>query len=377
MWFRALAWLSLLFLTVLACAEDDPIHTVVPEPQTAEDLIVADCYEIQAALEAFASAHGGLFPTPYMGGGADPELYNGLYTLRDSLLRPNRYTGLVTEPRLLGEDRRWPGQIGVTLFQEIPKDVYSGDWTRAGLVYGYRITGYGANGVIITLENTASVSTEALATFETLWQNVVIIAAAAERFFTDAGRYPMHVYEFSGLLPGGELLVNPLSTFRDSPADGAATGTPGLIGYSTNAAYFPCTPGVDYQVDVAGPGGNEIVFKLQPFSAEDMQTRYWMYFARFAVEAFRNASGRYPIDLDQDETPAGHTALDLLSGPGCPAGWTHTNAYTGEPALPVTGLATTPGDIGYLPVEDNGEVVGYVINGFGIVDEFERIEKVP
>ena len=374
---RSLDWIPIIFLMALACTDNDPSRAVVPEPQTTDDLIIADCYEIQAALETFASEHGGLFPTPYQGWDADPDLLEGLYTLRKSLLRPNRYTGLVTEPRLLGEDRRWPGQIGVTLFQEIPEDVSSGDWRRAKLVYGYRITAQGATGVIITLENTASVSAEALQTFETLWQNSVTIAAAAEQFFAEAGSYPMLTFKFTDLLPGGELLVNPISDFRDSPADGWSAGTPGLVGYTSGGAYFPCTPGVDYLIDVAGPGGSEIVFKLEPFSTEDMETRFWMYFARSAVEAFKIASGRYPVDFDQDETPAGDTALDLLSGPGCPGSWTHTNVYTGEPAIPVTGLATTPGDIGYLPVEDNGQVVGYVINGFGIVYEFDRIEVLP
>ncbi|MDH5628255.1 MAG: hypothetical protein OEY69_08170 [Candidatus Krumholzibacteria bacterium] len=116
-----------------------------------------------------------------------------------------------------------------------------------------------------------------------------------------------------------------------------------------------------------------------PFSSEDWGTQYLMSYVQCAVEAFKFASGHYPRDVDLDTTPAGDTVLDLISRPcgGFRSGSTRTNVYTGELALPLNGLATTPGDVGYLPIEDNSEVVGYVVNGFGIVEEFFRIEVLP
>jgi len=349
-------------LAALGCGQNDPTQSVVPTtPPTTDELIISDCHEIQATLEAYAAEHDGLSPGPHY--------YADVNAMQADLLRPNRYTGLMTEPRLLGQDRRWPGQIGVTFFQELGNPSH---------VYGYRITGRGADDVIITLENTASVSPDALEAYDTLWASTNLLAAALEQFAAEMGVYPASTGDETPLgntvidfLPGGRLLVNPIGDVRDSPVDGTASEA-GQIGYMPNERDGDGT--VDgYLMEVVGPDWVSVIFSLMPFSYEDEGTRYIMLAVQHAVEAFKTDSGHYPHDIDVDEIPAGDTILDLLPG------WAqaHTNEYTGAPALPLNGLATTPGDIGYLPVEDNGEAVGYVINGFGILAEFARIEVLP
>jgi hypothetical protein len=367
MWRRFHAGTFVLVLLVLGCGQDNPMQSAPPVPPTTDDLIIADCYQIQAVLEAYAAEHAGLFPGGYM----DTDVR----TLQVELLRPNRYTGLMTEPRMLGQDRRWPGQIGVTFFQELP-EVVGGSQERTRLVYGYRITGRGAHDVIITLENTASVSPEALAAFETLWESANAVAAALEQYFAEDGEYPRSTTEETLLgnslidfLPGGHLIANPITDMEDSPVDGAAAGAgAGLLGYTPLGV---ATVFMDYFVDVIGPDGVSVVFSFRAFSDEDAVTNHLMIYLQLAVEAFKSDSGHYPHDVDTDETPAGDTVLDLLSSHKW---WPQANVYTSAPAIPLNVLATTPGDVGYLPVEDNGEVVGYVINGFGLFEELYRIE---
>ncbi len=364
---RSLDWIPIIFLMVLACGDNDPSLTAVPEPQTADDLIVADCHEIQAALEAYASEHGGLFP----GGFGDSDVH----AMQTSLLRPNRYTGLMTEPRLLGQDRRWPGQIGVTFFQEL--SAYGEEPWGSTEVHGYRITGHGAYGIIITLENTTSVSPDALRAYDVLEESINLVAAALERFAVEHGVYPAYTNDrtrlgntFIDFLPGGRLLTNPISGIEDSPVDGFAAA-PGQIGYTPQDHGGGMWD--DYDGDVRGPDGVSRIFSFRGFSDEDASTRAWMVRVQTAIETFKVDSGHYPNDVSLDQTPAGETVIDLLTG----RFGDFKNPYTGAPALPVDGLASTPGNIGYLPVIENDTAVGYIINGFGILEEFYRIEMLP
>ena len=92
---RMQTWTSVLILVFLGCGQNDLVQNVPPAPPTTDELIIADCFEIQAALEAHAAGHDGLFP----GGGYGIDLP----ALEAELLRPNRYTGLTTEPRLRGQ----------------------------------------------------------------------------------------------------------------------------------------------------------------------------------------------------------------------------------------------------------------------------------
>ncbi|MDH4038960.1 MAG: hypothetical protein OEX18_12120 [Candidatus Krumholzibacteria bacterium] len=261
---RMHTWASVLILVALGCGQNDLTQSVTPAPPTTDDLIIADCYEIQAALEAYAAEHDGLFP----GGFGDTDVN----VMQADLLRPNRYTGLMTEPRLLGQDRRWPGQIGVTLFQELSP--YGQEPWGSTEVHGYRITGRGAHDVIITLQSTASVSPEALQAYDTLWESVNLVAAALEQFRAEKGVYPAYTGDETPLgntmvdfLPGGTLLMNPISDVRDSPTDGSAAA-PCQIGYT--ALHRSSDGTVDaYVLDVLGPDGVSVIFSLLPFSSQD------------------------------------------------------------------------------------------------------------
>ena len=79
-----------------------------------------------------------------------------------------------------------------------------------------------------------------------------------------------------------------------------------------------------------------------------------------AVERFASENGGiYPANVDADTSLAGHTVLELL-----PAGGLE-NPFTKSKAAPVNGAADSPGEIGYVPVAQNGWNVGYVVTGFG------------
>jgi hypothetical protein len=344
-----------LVLAVLGCSGNDPAQPIVPTPPTTDELIIADCYEIQAALESFAAAHGGAYPSRWQ----------DIDTLETNLLRPNRYTGFETEPRF--NQAYWPGQIGVMLYYEV-----DGSYD----VHGYRIEGRGAHGILITVENIAGVSQEALDAYATLLEEVLIVEAAARQFFEEAGMMPADTggdttplgNTLVDFLPGGRLLVDPLSGYRLNPVEGSASA-PGNIGYS------PWDPDLfwrwtGYMIDAVGPYSVDPIAIRRPYSDEDRWTHGKLLLLHYAVESFVTLSGRYPNNVDLDETPSGDTVLELIPHP-------LTNVYTGTVMTPRNGLATLPGEIGYVPVVEDDVVAGYIINGFGIVAEFHRIEVLP
>lgn len=79
-----------------------------------------------------------------------------------------------------------------------------------------------------------------------------------------------------------------------------------------------------------------------------------------AVERFASENGGiYPAGVGVDTSRAGHTVLELL-----PAGGLE-NPFTKSKAAPVNGAADSPGEIGYVPVAQDGWNVGYVVTGFG------------
>ena len=345
-----------LILMVVGCSENDLSQNVIPTPPTTDEQIIADCHEIQAALEAFAVLHDGTFP-------ASPQ---DIDTLEANLLRANRYTGHETEPRFV--EVYWPGQIGVTLYYELDLPPQ---------VRGYRITGRGANGVLVVLENIESVSPEALDVYETLLDEIDIIAAALEQFKAEAGQYPANVSDQTPLghyfvdyfFPGGRLLVDPLSGYKVNPVTGNDLWVPGWIGYMgwDAASYGDINM---YKLDAWAPNAGGPIAVRSSFSEDDQVTRWAMSQLQHAVTVFKAESGRFPGDVDLDVTSSGKTLLDLIPSD-------LTNVYTGAAMEPRNGLASLPGEIGYLPVIESDIVVGYIINGFGIVAEFERIEELP
>lgn len=72
------------------------------------------------------------------------------------------------------------------------------------------------------------------------------------------------------------------------------------------------------------------------------------------------SGGIYPLDVDTDTTPAGDRLIDLL-----PGGILLMNSFTKASTEPINGAASNPGEIGYVPVIDNGVGSGYTITGSG------------
>ena len=108
---------------MLGCSDHGTVAPA-PTPASTEELIVADCYTLRDAMEAFAAENGGYYP-----GGLNAQSAAGHRF--DSFLPAggltNRYTGFHNQP--LFYDSPWPGEIGVLLFP----DGYQ--------INGYRITG--------------------------------------------------------------------------------------------------------------------------------------------------------------------------------------------------------------------------------------------
>ncbi|HEY5133570.1 MAG TPA: hypothetical protein VII85_07800 [Candidatus Krumholzibacteriaceae bacterium] len=79
-----------------------------------------------------------------------------------------------------------------------------------------------------------------------------------------------------------------------------------------------------------------------------------------AVERFASENGGiYPANVDVDTSLVGHTVLDLLPAAGL------ENPFTKSKEAPVNGAADSPGEVGYVPVAQDGWNVGYVVTGFG------------
>lgn len=347
-------------LLVAGCGEDDLGLPVTPTPPTTDELMIADCHVVQDALEAFAEENSGQYPWRL-----DDQSTAGnkfVTFLPEGKPLTNRYTGLATAP--VFHNPQWPGEIGVMTFGEI------GDYT----ITGYRIIGRGRTNELVMIENLSAVSQQAIASHEAVIANCNLVVAAVEQYEQEAGWYPGNIGAhatpsgkvLSEFLAGGLLLRNPFSGYLDSPSDGNAT-TDGQIGYSPVGSGYSELAG--YSIDGSGSAFQPIVLRSRD-SPEDEQTRISMADLNLAVERFVSQNGgQYPRDIDVDATSLGKTVLDLL-----PYQYQRPNAYTGARALR-NGLASLRGDVGYLPVENGGDVVGYVINGWGLFDELGRIEK--
>ena len=339
-------------LAVAGCHSDDSFQPV-PATPTTDELIIADCYIVRDAMEAYAAANGGEFFDP-----DNPRSEFTAFLPGDTDL-PNRYTGRATVP--VFNLAQWPGEIGVLVFSDENFDQV-----------GYRVIGRGRNGELIRLENVSQMPQETIAGYDLLLANVDTVLVAIEEFREQKGHYPMDLAEELGsnttvvdLLPGGHLLTNPFSGVETEPMDGNSIGIPGGIGYTS----------IDQDGDGAidsflidAYGLNTSVLLVQtPESLEDEWVRTSSNFLKVAVEVFATAAGGvFPRDLDADQTPAGDTLRDLI--------WRDDlNPYTGASAYQ-DGLATSRGEVGYVPVENNGTVVGYIINAWGLFDEIERFE---
>lgn len=347
---RCLPIILLAILVVSGCDGDGLFQTIDPPAPTTDELIIADCYALRDALEAFAAENGGVYP---LGPNDQSDAGNPFITfLPGDTQLTNQYTELATAP--VWNDPYWPGEIGVDYF---------GDFVQPR---GYRVVGLGRYGELARLEKIAALDPHTVTYHDSVITNCDATVAAAEEFSRQAGRCPSDVAADalpSGLtmmdfLPNGELLMNPSSNVQDSPVDGM-TSEAGQIGYQaidrngdgTNDGYLVFAMGAD---------GYTLIMVRARESPEDEITRSAVLSVRGDVEEFASYNGgEYPRDLSE-------------YGSCC-----YTNPYTGSEALH-QGLATLRGEIGYLPIEEGGVVVGYIINALGLFnEELERFEVLP
>ena len=233
-----------------------------------------------------------------------------------------------------------------------------------------------------------AVPQEMIDRYDAVVANADLTKSAADQFIAEAGYPPEDVNgdetpsgrDLMEFLPGAWLLVNPYTQVATEPQDGLGLAIQGGTGYLGSAWSVHSEGATRY--DVEGYGENLVVIVRRTHdSLEDRWTRARMIDLQWAVETFATGSGgRYPHDVDVDETPAGDTVLDIFAPYALANPYVYPDPHrcgSCPPVLPHDGLASGRGEIGYLPVEDSGSVVGYVINGGGLFGEFGRIEKSP
>ncbi len=91
----------------MSSCDDDVAGPVDPPALTTEEQIIADCYVLRDALEAFAAENDGEYPMWFT---QTSDAGNQFITFLPGGMRfTNRYTGLVTTPAF--GDPQWPGEI--------------------------------------------------------------------------------------------------------------------------------------------------------------------------------------------------------------------------------------------------------------------------
>jgi hypothetical protein len=342
-----LRFLALLLpLLLLGCGEDE--STVQPPaPLTPDEQVVANARALRDAVEATAAANGGSFGEGWLEG---------------IISSVNPYSG---EEEPSGPIGGSPGQLAVEAYPDCD-----------GHVLGYRITGYGNSGVLITLENVASVPLEIQYQYDLTMTNVRLLFDAAKRYAAaNNGEYAQDVAgtpndegnTLVDLLPNGELLFNPFTSTQDNPVDGDATGTPFGIGYTA--------------LDIEGEGtisgfmidAHACEFwttaVLLPYTLKEEDIVHDALGLRVALHAFKQASGHFPHDLDTETTPGGKTVVDLYFEDDRD----FENPFTKQDYVPVIGTATNKGEVAYQPIETAGVVTSFTITGRGRFAEILRI----
>ncbi|HEX6791482.1 MAG TPA: hypothetical protein VF247_09250 [Candidatus Krumholzibacteria bacterium] len=344
---RRFTWV-LLPLLLLGC-EDETTAPPPPDPLTPEEqIIVANCRTLRDSFEAYAAAHGGSF---------------GQFQIHDMLFFDNPYTGENEPSGALGGR---PGAIVVDAYDDCD-----------GNVLGYRITGHGEKGVLITLENRTNVSPSDQTMHDVMIANALLVFDAAKRF-ADAnhGEYPGDLSDTNDdgntlidLLPNGEYLINPISSMQDTPVDGTAMEG-GAIGYTAIDMVGDGTYNAFY-VDGMGCTGTQVLV-LTLYSEKEEFVYQDALKLRLAVELFKQASGHYPHNLDTETTPGGKTTLDLYLSTGGEL----KNHLTNEDYVPVIGIAASKGESAYQPVETDGVVTDFLVTARGFFKEILRVGPI-
>jgi hypothetical protein len=282
----------------------------------------------------------------------------------------NAYTGELEPSNIRAA---FPGQIGMEFYN------------CGGTVSGYRITGYGKDHMLITLESLEKVPAEVRYTHDVTVANAFLLLDTAKRYAVNnngvassdvSGDTNEDGKTLTQMLPNASLLINPFEAAKTEPQDGVGLGIPGAIGYlgvdATGAGYIDTFVIEAYDCDVG------ILLTLVPCNSAYGDI-VWVgsYTLRTAVEQFKNASGHYPHNLDSEATPAGKTVLDLLSQMTDGHVPYILNPYNQEHYVPTVGTPTSNFSIGYEPIETAGTVTDYVITGRGAFQEIVHLGPKP
>ena len=128
----------LLFFAVIGCRDDSPPTIIPPPPPSLDDQVIANCYTVQEAVEAFAAQNNGVYPPSL---DLDTNLVGDtvIDLLPGGVRLENPFTKLRTEPRAGAPAN--PGQTG-----------YVPAYYGPSGPMGYVITGMGQSSfIVITL----------------------------------------------------------------------------------------------------------------------------------------------------------------------------------------------------------------------------------
>jgi len=186
-----------------------------------DEKVIENSFIVRDAVEAFAAENDGRYPN----------------NIRESSLAGNTLIDLLPEGAYL--------ENPFTHELDVPRKmtaVYQGETAYRAVVEeymtptGYRITGFGAEGRVISLSNLPESVFEK---DEKVIENCLIVRDALEAYRSDSiGRYPWNLADRNLLgltlidyLPNGENLSNPYTTHPTEPVDGAPIAS-GSTGYT-------------------------------------------------------------------------------------------------------------------------------------------------
>lgn len=276
-----------------------------------EAIVVSDCRAFQIAVDEYADEHAGAWP-------AAPACPNGATY------------GLI-------ESNEW--------------------------IIGYRIEGWSDGEKIVEMTNVQTPEDAALRV------NCYLVKRAVEDFAARSGGiYPEDVdadmtpdgKTVLDLMPRGHLLRNPYTGALEPPVNHSAISD-GEVGYARIRAEHPRA--IDGYVITAHGERPGVVFAVSNIGVGPVDAIVMSHARTLQIAADKFAAengGVYSGGIGYDTTPYGETIVDLL-----PGGALMENPITRWATEPVDGCAATTGQVGYVPVCQNGYNVGCVITGVG------------